>query len=115
LQSRLDTIGYGTIRFFRIGSRASSPAIEQSVVSHEVGRVAVENPDGPRRHLFRHREQGLHVKAARAVGAAVGKNPLAFVVPCHRVIGKRGDLTGYHGGLMRKRAMLGWGPGRVGA
>ena len=55
------------------------------------------------------------VKAAHAVGAAVGKNPLAFVVPCHRVIGKRGDLTGYHGGLTRKRAMLGWGPGRVGA
>src|ERR1700677_445141 len=35
-------------------------------------------------------------KAARAVGAAVGKNPISFVVPCHRVIGKGGDLTGYH-------------------
>jgi AraC family transcriptional regulator of adaptative response/methylated-DNA-[protein]-cysteine methyltransferase len=54
-------------------------------------------------------------KAARAVGAAVGKNPLAFVVPCHRVIGKRGDLTGYHWGLTRKRAMLGWEAGRAGA
>ncbi len=53
--------------------------------------------------------------AARAVGAAVGKNPIAFVVPCHRVIGKRGDLTGYHWGLTRKRAMLGWEAGRVGA
>ncbi|TAK46735.1 MAG: methylated-DNA--[protein]-cysteine S-methyltransferase [Xanthobacteraceae bacterium] len=48
------------------------------------------------------------VKAARAVGAAVGKNPLAFVVPCHRVVGKDGKLTGYHWGLTRKRAMLGW-------
>jgi AraC family transcriptional regulator of adaptative response/methylated-DNA-[protein]-cysteine methyltransferase len=47
-------------------------------------------------------------KAARAVGAAVGKNPLSFVVPCHRVLGKRGELTGYHWGLTRKRAMLGW-------
>src|SRR5215472_1997183 len=37
--------------------------------------------------------------AARAVGAAVGKNPIAFVVPCHLVIGKSGDLTGYHWGL----------------
>jgi AraC family transcriptional regulator, regulatory protein of adaptative response / methylated-DNA-[protein]-cysteine methyltransferase len=54
-------------------------------------------------------------KAARAVGAAVGKNPIAFVVPCHRVIGKSGDLTGYHWGLTRKRAMLGWEAGRVGA
>jgi AraC family transcriptional regulator of adaptative response/methylated-DNA-[protein]-cysteine methyltransferase len=52
-------------------------------------------------------------KAARAVGAAVGKNPIAFVVPCHRVIGKSGDLTGYHWGLTRKRAMLGWEAGRV--
>ena len=41
-------------------------------------------------------------KAARAVGAAVGKNPISFVVPCHRVIGKGGDLTGYHWGLTRK-------------
>src|SRR5215467_2523886 len=54
-------------------------------------------------------------KGARAVGAAVGKNPIAFVVPCHRVIGKGGDLTGYHWGLTRKRAMLGWEAGRVGA
>jgi len=53
--------------------------------------------------------------AARAVGAAVGKNPVAFVVPCHRVIGKAGDLTGYHWGLTRKRAMLGWEAGKVAA
>jgi AraC family transcriptional regulator, regulatory protein of adaptative response / methylated-DNA-[protein]-cysteine methyltransferase len=51
-------------------------------------------------------------KAARAVGAAVGKNPISFVVPCHRVIGKSGDLTGYHWGITRKRAMLGWEAGR---
>jgi AraC family transcriptional regulator, regulatory protein of adaptative response / methylated-DNA-[protein]-cysteine methyltransferase len=51
--------------------------------------------------------------AARAVGAAVGKNPVAFVVPCHRVIGKSGDLTGYHWGITRKRAMLGWEAGQV--
>lgn len=46
--------------------------------------------------------------AARAVGAAVGKNPISFVIPCHRVIGGDGALTGYHWGLTRKRAMLGW-------
>jgi AraC family transcriptional regulator of adaptative response/methylated-DNA-[protein]-cysteine methyltransferase len=52
-------------------------------------------------------------RAARAVGAAVGKNPLSFVVPCHRVLGKDGALTGYHWGLTRKRAMLGWESGRT--
>lgn len=51
--------------------------------------------------------------AARAVGAAVGKNPISFVVPCHRVIGKSGALTGYHWGLTRKRAILGWEAGQT--
>ncbi|RFB90269.1 6-O-methylguanine DNA methyltransferase [Rhizobium leguminosarum bv. trifolii] len=46
--------------------------------------------------------------AQRAVGAAVGANPISFVVPCHRAVGKNGALTGYHWGLTRKRAMLGW-------
>ena len=54
-------------------------------------------------------------KASRAVGAAVGKNPISFVVPCHRVLGKSGKLTGYHWGITRKCAMLGWEAGRVGA
>ena len=53
--------------------------------------------------------------ASRAVGAAVGKNPVSFVVPCHRVLGKSGDITGYHWGLTRKRAMLGWEAGQVDA
>jgi len=53
--------------------------------------------------------------AARAVGAAVGKNPICFVVPCHRVVGKSGELTGYHWGITRKRAMLGWEAGKVAA
>ena len=45
-------------------------------------------------------------KAVRAVGAAVGKNPLSVIVPCHRVVGSNGALTGYAGGLHRKRALL---------
>jgi methylated-DNA-[protein]-cysteine S-methyltransferase len=44
--------------------------------------------------------------AVRAVGAAVGRNPISIVVPCHRVIGRDGSLTGYAGGLDRKRALL---------
>ncbi|MEM9279663.1 MAG: bifunctional helix-turn-helix domain-containing protein/methylated-DNA--[protein]-cysteine S-methyltransferase [Pseudomonadota bacterium] len=53
-------------------------------------------------------------KAVRAVGAAVGRNPISFVVPCHRALGKSGALTGYHWGLTRKRAMLGWEAGIAG-
>lgn len=44
--------------------------------------------------------------ASRAVGAAIGKNPLSIVLPCHRVVGKSGALTGYAGGLDRKRWLL---------
>ncbi len=53
-------------------------------------------------------------KASRAVGAAVGKNPVSFVVPCHSALGKDGKLTGYHWGITRKQAMLGWEAGQVG-
>jgi methylated-DNA-[protein]-cysteine S-methyltransferase len=44
--------------------------------------------------------------ASRAVGAAVGRNPLSIIVPCHRVVGSNGALTGYAGGLERKIALL---------
>jgi methylated-DNA-[protein]-cysteine S-methyltransferase len=43
---------------------------------------------------------------ARDVGQAVGRNPLAMIIPCHRVVGKDGKLTGYAGGLSRKKALL---------
>jgi len=45
-------------------------------------------------------------QAVRAVGAAIGKNPLSVIVPCHRVVGRHGQLTGYAGGLQRKQALL---------
>ena len=44
--------------------------------------------------------------AVRAVGAAIGRNPLGIIVPCHRVVGAKGALTGYAGGLPRKQALL---------
>lgn len=52
-------------------------------------------------------------KASRAVGAACGANPISFVVPCHRALAKSGALTGYHWGLTRKRAILGWEAGQL--
>lgn len=45
-------------------------------------------------------------KAVRAVGSAVGRNPVSVIVPCHRVVGSDGSLTGYAGGVDRKRALL---------
>ena len=45
-------------------------------------------------------------KAVRAVGAAIGRNPIWLAIPCHRVVGKNGALTGYAGGLERKRFLL---------
>ncbi len=53
--------------------------------------------------------------ASRAVGSAVGRNPLSFVVPCHRVLRGDGNLGGYHWGLTRKRALIGWETGQVAA
>jgi methylated-DNA-[protein]-cysteine S-methyltransferase len=47
-----------------------------------------------------------HAGSARAAGAATGRNPLSVIVPCHRIMGADGSLTGYAGGLARKRALL---------
>ncbi|MFB7511663.1 methylated-DNA--[protein]-cysteine S-methyltransferase [Streptomyces sp. NPDC056144] len=53
--------------------------------------------------------------ASRAVGLANGKNPVSIVVPCHRVIGSGGSLTGYGGGLARKQRLLAFEAGEAGA
>jgi methylated-DNA-[protein]-cysteine S-methyltransferase len=50
---------------------------------------------------------GMTNAASRAVGSANGRNPIAIVIPCHRVIGARGTLIGYAGGLERKQTLLG--------
>jgi len=45
-------------------------------------------------------------RSVRAAGAATGRNPITIIVPCHRIVGSNGSLTGYAGGLDRKRALL---------
>jgi len=60
-------------------------------------------------HQHSYGELARHIqlpRAARAVGAAVGRNPVSIIVPCHRVLGAGGQLTGYAGGLWRKQALL---------
>ena len=52
------------------------------------------------------RRQGLAKMSAQAVGGAVGHNPISLMIPCHRVVGTNGSLTGYGGGIRRKKALL---------
>ncbi|WP_431298293.1 methylated-DNA--[protein]-cysteine S-methyltransferase [Tabrizicola sp. BL-A-41-H6] len=54
-----------------------------------------------------------HPSAHRAVGTAVGRNPISFLIPCHRALRRDGGLGGYHWGLERKRAMLAWEAARI--
>ncbi len=52
------------------------------------------------------KERGLERMSAQAVGGAVGHNPICIIIPCHRVVGASGSLTGYGGGILRKKALL---------
>ena len=52
-------------------------------------------------------------RATRAVGTAVGKNPISFIIPCHRVIRKNAEFGNYGGGPARKKAILGWEAAKV--
>jgi methylated-DNA-[protein]-cysteine S-methyltransferase len=53
------------------------------------------------------RRAAIDISGSRAVGAATGRNPVGIIIPCHRIIGANGKLTGYAGGLDKKRALLG--------
>ena len=77
----------------------------------EVCRLLLEIPYGQTVTYGRLAERlaarrGLERMSAQAVGGAVGANPIALIVPCHRVIGKNGNLTGYAAGLERKAKLL---------
>ena len=63
-------------------------------------------PYGETRSYGQIARQICHPKAVRAVGAAIGKNPIAIIAPCHRVIGANGKLTGFAGGLATKTILL---------
>lgn len=57
-------------------------------------------------HIIAH-EKGLKTMSAQAVGGAVSHNPISLIIPCHRVVGVNGSLTGYAGGIERKKCLLG--------
>ena len=105
-------------RIFDPEAVAAGPAAARRADRHRFRGAglgdAAAHPDGPRHHLFRHRRHDRHARRPRARSAPrSARTRSRFVVPCHRVLGKSGELTGYHWGLTRKRAMLGWEAGRV--
>jgi len=74
----------------------------------QVWQALINIPDGRTLTYGQLAGQIGDTNAARAVGTAVGRNPVSWLIPCHRVLGKDGRLTGYHWGVNRKRSMLAW-------
>lgn len=91
----------GARKSFDLPLSASGTEFQQ-----EVWRALLTIPYGETRSYSQIAAQIGRPKAVRAVGMANHNNPLAIVVPCHRVIGKDGSLTGYGGGLDKKRFLL---------
>ncbi len=81
-------------------------APEGTPFRQQTWQALLQIPYGETRYYSQQAELMNNKKAVRAVGAANGANPIAIVIPCHRVIGKNGSLTGYAGGLHRKEWLL---------
>jgi AraC family transcriptional regulator of adaptative response/methylated-DNA-[protein]-cysteine methyltransferase len=74
----------------------------------QVWRALLEIPFGETRSYTDIAKEVCMEKAVRAVGSAVGRNPISFLIPCHRVLRQTRALGGYHWGLTRKKALLAW-------
>ena len=101
LISQLDAYFAGKLRDFTIPLDLRGTSFQRRVWD-----LLCEIPWGETRSYGQIAKALGRPKAARAVGRAVGTNPVSIVVPCHRVIGSDGTLTGYGGGLDRKKALL---------
>jgi AraC family transcriptional regulator of adaptative response/methylated-DNA-[protein]-cysteine methyltransferase len=88
------------------GRRARAAGADRRAVPAQGVGGASEHSVGARDHLFGDRHAIGHPKAVRAVGTAVGRNPVSWLIPCHRAVRKSGGLGGYHWGLPVKRAIL---------
>jgi AraC family transcriptional regulator, regulatory protein of adaptative response / methylated-DNA-[protein]-cysteine methyltransferase len=94
------------------GARALSLFLRGTNFQIKVWEALLRIPEGS---VVSYEDLALHLGkpgAARAVGSAVGQNPIAFIIPCHRVIRKMGVTGNYGGGPARKKAMLAWEAGR---
>jgi O-6-methylguanine DNA methyltransferase len=103
---------YVGARVFALGARASAIGIPLDVVAkpfrERVWAVVCAIPRGETRTYGEVAQALGSPSSVRAVGQAVGANPVAVVVPCHRVIAANGGLGGYRWGVERKRALLDW-------
>ena len=81
-------------------------ALYGTIWQRQVWRALLSIPSGATTSYKCIAEQVRSSKASRAVGTAVGANPISWLIPCHRVLASNGKLTGYHWGVNRKRAML---------
>ncbi len=91
----------GELTDFQVGLRLDGTPFQQRVWS-----ALLEIPYGETRSYGQLAKRLGQPGASRAVGLANGRNPIAIIVPCHRVIGGDGSLTGYGGGIARKRTLL---------
>ena len=98
---QLDAYFAGKLKQFELPLRPAGTAFQQSVWDQLVQIPYAETI------TYLHMAKRLgNVKAIRAAASANGKNPLAIIIPCHRVVGADGKLTGYAGGLHRKQWLL---------
>jgi len=81
-------------------------SFEGTSFQHEIWKQIARIPFGETITYSELARRAHAPKAIRAAGAATGRNPLSIVVPCHRVVGKNGDMTGFAGGLERKKSLL---------
>lgn len=101
VRRQLDEYFVGTRQLFDLKLAAQGTAFQQ-----QVWAALCTIPYGETRSYGEQARAIHNEKAVRAVGLANGKNPISIVVPCHRVIGANGTLTGYAGGLARKQWLL---------
>jgi hypothetical protein len=87
--------------------RAAAPD-RRAVPDQGLGGAAARSPRAMSRPIPTSRAPSAIPRAVRAVGTAVGRNPISWLIPCHRALRKSGGLGGYHWGLPVKRAMLAW-------
>ncbi len=100
-RQQLEQYFAGTRQVFSLKLAAQGTAFQQ-----QVWAALREIPFGETRSYGQQARAIANEKAVRAVGLANGKNPIGIIVPCHRVIGANGSLTGYAGGLERKQWLL---------
>lgn len=101
LQQELEEYFHGKRRHFTIPLQTQGTVFQQSV-----WEILKEIPYGETRSYKQQAINLNNLKGIRAVASANGKNKIAILIPCHRVIGENGDLTGYAGGLERKSWLL---------